>query len=805
IGDVMRAGHIFLAACVCGLWAVSGCGRAATRDLTPRQQMELTTLAGQLADPARSAKTKLEAAELLLTSSYPQAVETLRDFLADSANSSAQIAIAEAIAAQGDSHEQFIKPLTAMLTSKAPAARAAAAYALTTYKDHGVTDCLVQIALDGWRDKPIRLDAVGALGRVLNKRAVDALVHLLDDPDNELRGAAAESLTRLTSIRSFGSDPAKWKQWWARNRNKKREQWLADLADNLARARTSLESENAQLRSRLAAAMLELYAATPAARRDELLLGFLRDPLSELRLVGAKLARNCIANSEPLSELHRAQIRDMLADGDDEVRLAAAMLVANLGDGEALKVLLDRLKVEEVPAVREALLTALGQLREVEAIPAVIDAVQSDSARIAAAAASALARIAAKQPLEEKQQTRAAEILIRRYRRNGGASAGTIALREALLTAMGVLGQKDFAPVLAEALKNPNATVRLAAVSGLAQLGQAEFATSLRGLVSDSDRGVRQAVIAALGALDGAGHLSIILSRTDPAAEPDAAVRRQAWDVAMAILARADAKTLSAVVNDLSERADAAAQRIEIMKMLIGVLKADKSADLPDVQRRLGLALMEAGRPAEAAVHLAGALELYRAAENAIATQVWAEWIDALLAVDDPVSLKAIAQQEDETALAEAVQRLQDRLDVLVKENNWAAAVLLAEEAIRQLSKQLTASQKTVIENVLSQAQAGRLQADRQKVAKLTLQLTAADEAARKTAAEQLQAMGDRAVAPLLGELKRAVTTEEGDVAAERAILNVLVQIAPDLTGYDTAASLVDRVKLIDSWLAGKS
>ncbi|HOD84798.1 MAG TPA: hypothetical protein PKG77_25560, partial [Phycisphaerae bacterium] len=100
-------------------------GPAATRAqvsapaLSVAQQTELKNSVGQLADPTRSPKTKLEAAELLLTRTYPQARHALAEFLSNPANPSAQVAVAEAIARfGGQDYVEFVEPLMAMLKGK---------------------------------------------------------------------------------------------------------------------------------------------------------------------------------------------------------------------------------------------------------------------------------------------------------------------------------------------------------------------------------------------------------------------------------------------------------------------------------------------------------------------------------------------------------------------------------------------------------------------------------------------------------------------------------------------------------------
>lgn len=783
---------------LCALCACSAFARNVKAALTPEQELELRTLSGQLADPKRSPKTKLEAAELLLTRPYPEAVITLKQFLASPTNSSAQIAIAQAIARQGTSHKEFIDPLIAMLTGKDASVRGSAARALVTYKDDAITEKLVSIALDVKLDKAVRLVTVESLGMVLDKRAVDALVRVLDDKDTAIRDAAMDSLTRLT-MRPFGRDRYQWRLWWAREKHKSQSQWLKDMVGTLARAKAALEADKAQLRDRLAKAVTSLYAATPASQQEAMLMNFLADTLADVRLVGVKLASERVSANEELWPKVQEKVRVMLADEDPRLRQASAMLVARLGGPEAFSALRERLAKEEVPQVRRDLLVAMAHLGDPKALPVVLKEIESKYGQVAAAAAAALARIASKQALDAKLRANAVTTVVARYEQ-ASKSDDTAALREALLAAMGALGDKKVAKLLSGALGDPAATVRLAAVNALVSLGQTEAAEAIVALVTDSDRGVRRAAIAALGALGGQKYRRIILQRTDPSVEADAAVIQQAWEVVMALLSKADAATLSQVASSLKDRTDAVGQRIKILQMLVASLKVSKSRDLPAAQLRLGAALVAASRPAEAAVQLGQAYAKLASSGGADSAAAWKKWVDALLAADDPAAIAAMADQKDPKAFDSAMEQLMARLAKLDEKEKFSAVMLLTGEAIKRLAKRLTASQVEGFKKMLDQARLKRLVADRKRVAYLVTQLVGRDESARKAASSELGAMSDRAVLPLLGELKKTITDEKSDPKAEKAILTVVAQIAPRLTGYKTDAPLAERVKLITAW-----
>jgi HEAT repeat protein len=775
----------------------------AAKRLTDAQQKEFNTLTGQLSDSSRSPKTKLEAAELLLVKQYPQAVEALKDFLAGD-NLAARIAVAQAISRSNGTapRSDFIDPLLAMLTGSDAEVRPAAAKALAVYKDDAVVDKLVAIASDRKLDRAVRIDTMAALQSALEKRTVDALVRLLDDRDATIRDAAADALANLTNIKAFRTNRRLAKQWWNRNRDKPPSKWLAELADSLARGKAELEVDNKRLRERLGQALRNLYDAVPEAQQESLLLGFLSDPVAYARLAGTTLAEAKIAGGEKISVKLQTRIRAMVKDPDPSVRQASVLLVAHQGDAEALGALLAGLKTEEVQGVRQAILTALGHLKSPEALPAVVAEIASNYDSVAGAAALALSRIASAKPLTGDVLSKASSALVRRYKKKGQEDqVAAVAMREAVLTAMGVIRHKSFLGVLRSALKDTEATVRLAAVNSLAQAGQTADADSIAALVGDSDRGVRVASIATLGKLGGRKHLATILKRTDPEAETDKAVRKQAWEVAMGLLAGADAATLEAEAQRLAGRDDAINQRIEILEMLVSVLKTEDSAKLPQALRTLGQALLTGARPAEAAGHFRKAYDAMLVAKDDKASGAWVEWIEALLAADDPAAIKAMAAQNENAVFSVARKALIVRLAALIEEQRYAPAILLADRAVENLSQRLTVEERKSFQTALTDAREAQRVADKKKVSQLVGQLTAADESARSKASGELQVMAKRAVVPLLELLKSSVEDRQADPRVAQAIIVVLKQVAPKLTGYDPEASKDLRIKIIEGWL----
>jgi len=233
-------------------------------------------------------------------------------------------------------------------------------------------------------------------------------------------------------------------------------------------------------------------------------------------------------------------------------------------------------------------------------------------------------------------------------------------------------------------------------------------------------------------------------------------------------------------------------------------LKATKSDRLAAAQRELAGMLMRASRPADAAPYLAEACAALASTGGPDAAVAWNEWIDALLAADDPAAIKALADQKDAGQFDAAYSRLTERLSSLVEQSKPAIAIALCDEAIKQLSPRLKGGRLAEIQKIAQDAKTAQAAADKQKVAKLCQQLAASDEPARKAAGAELAAMGERVVEPLAAELKRNITSEKPSAELEKAILAVLRQVAPKLAAYDPDGPVAEKLKVIDGWIVNK-
>lgn len=781
-------------------WAVLlwlGVAWSAWAEVPPERQRELQTLQNQLTGPTRAARTRLEAARMLLGRTRPEARNILLRSLSDTSNPQAQIAVAEAIAHDGGAGKPFIDPLIAMLLGEEPMVRSPAARALVSFRDFGVREKLLQIASDGRRLRDVRIATIEALQRVVTRPCIEVLIKLLGDSDPAVRVAAARSLRRMTNIPDYGTSRALWQAWRAEQNELSGQRWLEEMIDRQARAKMTLETESADLRERLVKVMLEIYNASRKPRRPAILAGMLKDPVADVRLLGAMLVDRMLSENEPVPPDLRQRIRRLLYDGDPRVRKAAALLEAGLADERTTRLLLGRLHVEPLPEVRVGLLRALGQLLPTdETYREVLDEIAGEDDRQAIAAAEALARMAQTRPLDEDRRKRAARALADRYRQAGGNGNG-VALRESLLNALGVVGDGQARPIFLEALQDESGVIRLSAVGGLATIGATDAVKAIAPLMTDEDRGVRQAAASAVARLGGMDYVMTLVARSSEAVEPDPAVRRAAVSAVLSLCRDADANTLQGILDDLEPRQADEALSIELLRLLADRLRGQKSAKLPGVLLRLGRALIDADRPAEAVPLLAEALRLEP--DNPL---IFAAGVEALLAANDPSVGRVLAEQSDGKAFREAYGRLLRRLEDLIAAKEYSAAVSLGTSARQALKDRLGQADRNALTARVREASAARLDADREEVRKLLGQVLTGDVGARSEAENRLRMLGPRAVQPLLETLAELLARSEPDSRQETAILGLLRIVAPDLKLYPAEAEPGEKRLWIQKQLA---
>lgn len=106
--------------------------------------------------------------------------------------------------------------LKALLPPAGPAMRAVACEALVSHADTDSVDALRKAASDD-PSLYVRKTATLALAAIRTREAVDILVWLLKNSENNIRQSAAERLRAIT-MQDFGLSYEAWQKWWLDNK-----------------------------------------------------------------------------------------------------------------------------------------------------------------------------------------------------------------------------------------------------------------------------------------------------------------------------------------------------------------------------------------------------------------------------------------------------------------------------------------------------------------------------------------------------------------------------------------------------------
>ena len=422
-----------------------------------------------------------------------------------------------AIGARGD--RSVVVPLISRVTDDKSEVKRAAIDALKAVGDRRAVVAVVGAFADG--NLEVRKAAVVAAGKLGDPAAIPALLRTLSDGPPELRGlamaalgdlGAAEATDELIAALRRGGDGAATAayalgQIASRGEGGAAERAVRALVGALALPATRIAAEEALRRAG--------PAAVPAlvAHVDGQLPG---DPAAAVGLLG---------------QLADARATDALIAELDRKRLGLAPIItalARTGDPRALVPILGLLEHDD-DQLRLAAMTALGPLieRDDRAIDLLIDRLGDPREDIQILACGYLARLGA----------RAAAPAIAAL----AVTPRPPSLRRAALAALGALGDPATAPVLLEALADPDPVVARTAADALAFAADPTTAERLGAIAAH--RGRSQAVvIRAWGA-----------ARRD---RPDPAARR----VMLELAATADTNAALAAIGALAAMGDRAAR-----------------------------------------------------------------------------------------------------------------------------------------------------------------------------------------------------------------------------------------------------
>jgi putative heme-binding domain-containing protein len=356
-------------------------------------------------------------------------------------------------------------------------------------------------------DAGVRFQAAAALGRIGDAAAVPALIEALDERDTFARYAAFTALNRIGR-----AEPVAW----------------GAIVGGLAHAKPAV-------RDGVRMALRETYQVALAGA----LAGFARDrrgpPEARVQALGLLAALHhrrpawkgewwayhpalapAPTRTEPWegTPTALAALRDGIDDPDARVRLAGVEGLREVGAADAAPALRARFRGEPDPAVRRALLTALGTFRD--------------------------------------QGSRG---LIAGVLRDPGADPS---LKAEALAAAERVGGEDLAGAVHDTLKAARGDARLgaAAVVALGRLRYAPAAADLESLAAEGDDATAQAAFEALAAIGGDAGRDALLQLADRASP---AVRRGAVAALGHLGSRAALPRLLAAARDPETRATALA------------------------------------------------------------------------------------------------------------------------------------------------------------------------------------------------------------------------------------------------------
>ncbi|MDQ3440351.1 MAG: HEAT repeat domain-containing protein [Planctomycetota bacterium] len=562
-----------------------------------------------------------EAARRLVTMNTQDAENALQQVLF-SGNARGQQSAARALAEDPTPSPEYIDPLFAMIGNGSDAASAeAAARALAHLR--GTPYARLRL-LDASRNRQLpqtaRSAVVRSLAPLADKATATTLIGILTNNAETAttRQIAADELAEMTGLTEHGRDAQRWAQWWAANQNKPDAQFDAEMVAARAARLDRLEPRFDRLVTEMRQLLRENFQEAPAANKEQVLLGYLRSTVGEVRQLGAEIVVDQFQAARPIPESATQELRSLIGDSDEQVRLQAAAAVREMNDKGALRAVLSQLEVERIPALRAALAGALAPMGDPRAIQPLVRLLRDDNPAVVQAAAFALQRL--RDRLDNVDPKTVGEIgralndaLKRSGAAGGGGGAEAAPLREQIVAAMVAWSTAEARETFINLLRpnEPPALRRLA----LRYFGQmdpdapwpADNVVTSEAL-EDRDESIRLAAVEALARTAQAQHAQQLFARLSPDVEPSQNVRDAAWKAMAVLFPRLDIEPLNFWADKFKGSPE---RRLTILETLRDKLVPDKSRakELAVVHQNIGEEYMQLGQFGPAAANFKAALE----------------------------------------------------------------------------------------------------------------------------------------------------------------------------------------------------
>jgi HEAT repeat protein len=649
-----------------------------------------------LNEPQTAPDARADAANRLAARKSSDARNILRDTLLGAAVGP-QIAVANALADHRVADPNLITPLYAALTNeRSEELNRAAARALACYKDNpeALRQLMGAVRQRPAFPRPIRTEAIRAIGTFQDKSAAQFLISVLTDaaPEQEpVRNAVAEALINMTGATQFGTDPARWAAWWATQRNKSDAEFRSDLAPlqsaNLDQARQQLDD----LTQRMRVLLERAYRAAPTAQKPEVLMGYLTDPNPEIRLLGTLLVEYDAREAKPITRDVKERLRNMIGDGNAEVRKNVAQDLALLNDAEALEPLLAQLDQESDSDVRAALTAALGPINSLAAVPSLLKLLHDPDPSVQRQAIQALTDAGPK-IRDNRELARLTGMELKKLYDALPLPPAPSDMRVRLIGAMVPLGLEElltdtFYPILNER-RDETAEMRRLAVKAIGIINKPGSEVVVRDRLNDPANSVRWAATNVIGNMPNAAKQYAQQLCDMATSDPDPSVREEAWKAVQSALPELAPQQLQAFADRFNSP-DGKPRRILILQELKRqLLKAQRIEELASTDQSLADALKDIGDYSAAAQEYAQALEYHKTRNDspAIISTLLVRRLEALLKAKqygDAVAFVSESSKEQASSLTLLAPQLKNYAEVLKNEGKLDDALLLIQEAYK--------------------------------------------------------------------------------------------------------------------------
>ena len=522
----------------------------------------------------QSAKNRVDAAILLLTSENPEARVILLDVLARADNPAARAAVCEALSPTRiwqkplRSKEDFIKPLIGVITSEQDFAIVRlAAEATLVFGYSQVQVELEKAVVDPSLSLTARSNIIYTMRRHPDKQAVAKLVSLMDGPDPQISELARSALL-MVGI-PVNADPVVRRQMLLELQQRGAEAFLRERVIRQETRMREIEADREAWQKKYLTALSTLYnGQVDEAAKVKFLAQYL----------GAQEAKVKVWALERLEELRQATSKakfselevvliPLISDPSRDVRLNAAKRLAALPELNAAKPLLEQLNIESDDQVRRELLVALREACYVGSLATTartisqeirygtlawavrfLNEVDGEKARIGA---EVIGKLLEQNGFKPEDVAGYLEALADRYAQLGASNEA--GLKSYLLGAMVGLcssrsasrdqAAKYFSDLFEQALLDKTDVIRQIAVDGLVNVN-ADKLSALRGLrkdlAGDPSLIIRVKLIELAGEAGGSPEVDWLVEKLGVTGESD-----PAWQAILKIFRRSPSTVLA--------------------------------------------------------------------------------------------------------------------------------------------------------------------------------------------------------------------------------------------------------------------